>query len=128
MALSTLFTGFTETLKNFLTISLGSKHGELKELHKLLNDFKNPKPATIETINPKNRIMNNVNQLYNKYVDTSKKNYNCEDLNKKIKKILTLTSFKCLVRKNKNQSRLKKILRQIQKPLWFEIKEKEFED
>ena len=128
MALSTLFTGFTETLKNFLTIPLGSKHGELKELHKLLNDFKNPKPATIETINPKNRIMNNVNQLYNKYVDTSKKNYNCEDLNKKIKKILTLTSFKCLVRKNKNQSRLKKILRQIQKPLWFEIKEKEFED
>ena len=128
MALSTLFAGFTETLKKFLTISLGSKHGELKELHKLLNDFKNPKPATIETINPKNRIMNNVNQLYNKYVDTSKKNYNCEDLNKKIKKILTLTSFKCLVRKNKNQSRLKKILREIQKPLWFEIKEKEFED
>ena len=128
MTLSTLFTGFTETLKNFLTISLDSKHGELKELHKLLNDFKNPKPATIETINPKNRIMNNVNQLYNKYVDTSKKNYNCEDLNKKIKKILTLTSFKCLVRKNKNQSRLKKILREIQKPLWFEINEKEFED
>ena len=31
-------------------------------------------------------------------------------------------------RKNKNQSRLKKIQREIQKPLWFKINEKSFEE
>ena len=58
---------------------------------------------------------------------------------------LNLTSLKYLVRKNKDQSRLKKILRnrcknqsrlkkkmkererELQKPLWFEINKKEFE-
>ena len=63
-----------------------------------------------------------------------------------MKKLLTLTSLKYLVRKNKNQSRLKKILRksrlkkilresrqvkklrELQKPLWFEINRKELEE
>ena len=54
-----------------------------------------------------------------------------------MKTILTLTSLKYLVRKNKNQggmkkrlreSRLKKILREMQRPLWFEINKKEFEE
>ena len=60
---------------------------------------------------------------------------------------LNLTSLKYLVRKNKDQSRLKKMLRnrcknqsrlkkkmrerererELQKPLWFEINKKEFE-
>ena len=30
--------------------------------------------------------------------------------------------------KRKNQSQLKKILREMQKPLWFEINKKEFEE
>ena len=47
-------------------VSLDSKHGELKEFYKLLSDFKNHKPITNETKNRKNRILNNVNQLYNK--------------------------------------------------------------
>ena len=47
-------------------VSLDSKHGELKEFSKLLSDFKNHKPITNETKNRKNRILNNVNQLYNK--------------------------------------------------------------
>ena len=41
---------------------------------------------------------------------------------------LTLTSLKYLVEKNKNQSGLKKKLRQTRKPLWFEINKKEFEE
>ena len=41
---------------------------------------------------------------------------------------MTLTSLKYLVRKNKNQSGLKKMLREMQKPLWFETNRKEFEE
>ena len=63
-------------------VSIDSKHGELKEFSKLLSDFKNHKPITTETKYHKNRILNNVNQLYNKYFDTYKKNYNNENLNK----------------------------------------------
>ena len=36
--------------------------------------------------------------------------------------------MKYLATKRKNQSQLKKILREMQKPLWFEINEKEFEE
>ena len=36
------------------------------------------------------------------------KNYDSEDLNEEDKTFLTLTSLKYLVRKNKNQSRLRK--------------------
>ena len=44
----------------------------------------------------------------------TKENYDNEDLNERDEK-LTLTSLKYLVRKNKNQSRLKKILRESYK-------------
>ena len=54
-------------------VSLNSTHGELKEFYKLLIDFKNHKPTTNETKNRKNRILNNANQLYNKYFDTYQK-------------------------------------------------------
>ena len=56
-------------------VSIDSKHSELKEFYELLSDFKNRKPITTETKNHKDRILNNVNQLYNKYPDTYKKNY-----------------------------------------------------
>ena len=47
-------------------VSKDYKHGELKEFYKLLSDFKNQKPISTETKNCKNRILNNVNQPYNK--------------------------------------------------------------
>ena len=56
-------------------VSIDSKHGELKELYKLLSDSKNHKPITTATKNCKNNILNNVNQLYNKYFERSKKQY-----------------------------------------------------
>ena len=56
-------------------VSLDSKHGELKEFNKLLNDLRNHKPVTLETRNRKNRIMSDVIQLYNKCFDTYKKYY-----------------------------------------------------
>ena len=87
-------------------VSIDPKHGKLKTFHKPLTNFKNHKPTTIETKSRKDRIINNVNQFYKKFFDTYKKNYDS-------KKILTLTRLKYLVRKNKNQSRLKKILREM---------------
>ena len=53
-------------------VSIDSKHGDLKEFYELLNDFKNHKAITTETKNCKDRILNNVNQLYKKYFDTYK--------------------------------------------------------
>ena len=41
---------------------------------------------------------------------------------------MTLISLKYLATKRKNQSQLKKILTEMQKPLWFEINKKEFEE
>ena len=48
-------------------VSLDSKYGGLKEFYKLLSDFRDHKPVNNETKIVKNRIMNNVNQLQNKY-------------------------------------------------------------
>ena len=57
----------------FDRMSLGFKYSELKEFSKLLSDFKNLKPLTAETKDCKDRIMKNVNQLYNKYFYAYKK-------------------------------------------------------
>ena len=110
--------------KLFQSYKNDSKNGELKEFYELLSDFKNYKPITIETINRKNRILNNVNQLYNKYFDTYKKKYDSEDLDERDENFLTLNNLKYLIRKNTNQSGLKKILTEMQKPLWFKINKK----
>ena len=110
--------------KLFQSYKNDSKNGELKEFYELLSDFKNYKPITIKTINRKNRILNNVNQLYNKYLDTYKKKYDSEDLDERDENFLTLTNLKYLIRKNTNQSGLKKILTEMQKPLWFKLNKK----
>ena len=91
-------------------VSIDSKHSELKEFYKLISDFKNHKPITTEIKNSKNRILNNVNQLYNKYFNTYKKNYDSENLKGRYE--LTLTSLKYLIRKSKNHSGLKKKLKE----------------
>ena len=114
--------------KLFQSYKNDSKNGELKEFYELLSDFKNFKPITIKTINRKNRILNNVNQLYNKYLDTYKKKYDSEDLDERDENFLTLNNLKYLIRKNTNQSGLKKILTEMQKPLWFKINKKKIKN
>ena len=54
-------------------VSIDSKNRELKEFYELLSDFENHKHANNKTKNRKNRILNNVHQLSNKYFDTYKK-------------------------------------------------------
>ena len=80
-------------------LSIDSKHGKLKEFYKLLSDFKNHKPITTETKNRKNRILNNVNQHYNKYFDNYKKNCDSENLNERDEKFFDPNQFKILGKK-----------------------------
>ena len=79
-------------------VSIDSKHGELKEFYKLLGNFKNHKLITNETKNRKNRILNNVNQLYNKYFDTLK-HYDSKDLNERDEEFFDPKQFKILGKK-----------------------------
>ena len=52
-------------------MSLGCKYDEINDFYMLLNAFIDTHEATnTETKNHKNRILNNVNQLYNNYFDT----------------------------------------------------------
>ena len=84
MILSTLFAGLTETFKK---MSLGFKYGKMNDFHALLNAFINIHEATTtEKKDRKDRIMKNVKQLYNKYFDTYKKNYDSEKVKDKEKR------------------------------------------
>ena len=85
-------------------VSIDSRHCELKEFHKLLSDFRNHKPITTKTKNRKNRIMNNVKQLYNKYLDTYQKNYNSEDLNEEDKIFFDPNKFKIFGKKKQKSN------------------------
>ena len=85
---------------------LGSKYGELKEFYKLLIDFKNHKPLIAETKDRKDRIMKNVNQLYNQYFDTYKKNYNSEKVKDKEKRGPDYKQFE-IIDKKKQKSEWK---------------------
>ena len=102
------FYRFDRDFKKFKRMSLGSKYGELKEFYKLLSDFKNNKLLTTETKDRKERIMKNVNQLYNKYFDTYKKNYDNENVKDEKKRGHDYKQFEMIDKKNKNQSGLKK--------------------
>ena len=99
-------------------VSIDSKHGELKEFYILLSNFKNHKPIATKTRNCKDRILNNVNQLYNKYLDTYKKNYDSEDLNERDEKLFDPNQFEILGKKKlKSESTEEDTNRESQKRL-----------
>ena len=68
-------------------MSLGSKYDLMSDFHELLNSFINThKAINTETNDRKNRILNYVKPLYNKYLDTYKKNYDSEKVKDEKKK------------------------------------------
>ena len=70
------FYRFYRDFENFKrVVSIDSKYSELKEFYKLLSGFENHKLITTETKDCKDRILNNINQLCNKYIDIYKKKY-----------------------------------------------------
>ena len=74
-----------------------------------MSDFKNHKPIAIKTRNRK-KILNNVNQLYNKYIDTYKINHESEDLNERDEKIFYPNQFKILGKKKQKSELFNYIL------------------
>ena len=65
---------FYKDFKKFKRMSLGSKYDEMNDFYTLLNAFINTHEATTtETKDRKDRIMNNVKPLYNKYLDAYRK-------------------------------------------------------
>ena len=68
------FYRFYRGFKKFKIMSLGSKYDELNDFYTFFNAFINTHQATTtETKNRENRILNNVNQLYNDYFNLYKK-------------------------------------------------------
>ena len=62
-------------------MSLGSKYDEMSDFNTLLNAFINTHKATnTETNDRKSRILSYLMPLYNKYLDTYKKNYDSNNV------------------------------------------------
>ena len=60
-------------------MSLDSKHNKMKEVKRLLNNFKSLKPLKQEIQLKKERIMKNVDELYKKYYNFYKNDFDNDD-------------------------------------------------
>ena len=81
------FYRFSKQYDEFEEMSLDSKHKKMKEFKRLLNNFKNLKPIKQETQLKKERIMKNVGELYEKYYNSYKNDFdNNDELSKRKKK------------------------------------------
>ena len=60
-------------------MSLDSKHNKMKEFKRLLNNFKSLKPLKQEIQLKKERIMKNVDELYKKYYNFYKNDFDNDD-------------------------------------------------
>ena len=67
------FYKFYKDLQSFKDRLLESKHNNISNFYKILNEFKNHKTNTHETQQRKNKVINNVLTLYNNYFDSYKK-------------------------------------------------------
>ena len=110
-------------------MSLDSKYDKMINFYTLLNPFINTHQATItETKDCKDRIMNNVKPIYDEYFSTYKKNYDSEVKDKE-KRGHDYKQFKIIGKKKQKLEWTKeKTKTEMQKPLWFEINQKEFEE
>ena len=115
-------------------MSLGSKYDEINGFYTLLNELINTheEATTTETKNCKNRILNNVNQLYNDYFDLHKKNYNSANVRNKEKRGRDYKQFEVIDNgdqepksSKKEETKIKKP-DEIQKPIWIKLSREEF--
>ena len=112
-------------------VSLESKRSDLIDLYKLFSDFKDFEFPD-DTKKRKNEVMNNTHQLYNKYLNTYKKEYDCGDLNKEDKKKIDPNLYKILGKKKqksgiKQPTQLKQLNpNEISKSLWIEVPRNDF--
>ena len=82
-------------------MSLHSKYKWIKEFNNLLIKFKAFKPKKTETQLKKERIMKNVDQLYEKFYNAYKNDYDADELGEAKWKNLTKNSLNCLIKQTK---------------------------
>ena len=73
------FYRFYKQYDEFEVMSLNYEHNNTKEFKRLLNNFKNLKPKKQETQLKKERIMKNVDELYEKYCNDYKNDFDNDD-------------------------------------------------
>ena len=82
-------------------MSLDSKYKRIKEFNKLLNNFKALRSKKPKTQLIKERTMNNVDQLYEKYYDAYKNDYDTDaELNEAKKKKFDYKQFELGAKKD----------------------------
>ena len=123
------FYEFYKGFKKFKRISFVFKYDEIKDFYTLLNAFiSTHKATTDETKDRKNRILSYVKPLYNDYLDAYK-NFGNKKLTDKDKRKYDYERFEMI---DKNKQKLEQteeeIKREMQKPLWFKINKKEFDE
>ena len=77
MMVSINFTDFTNSMVNLKRFQI--KHNKMKEFKRLLNNFKSLRPIKQETQLKKERIMENVDELYEKYYNVYKNDFDNDD-------------------------------------------------
>ena len=114
-------------------MSLVSKYDQINGFYTVLNELINTYEATTTEIkNCKNRILNNVNQLYNDYFDLHKKNYNStnvrneEKRGRDYKKLEIIDNGDQEPKSNKEEETKIKKPDEIQKPIWIKLSRDEF--
>ena len=111
------FYRFYKQYDEFEEMSLDSKHNKIKEFKKLVNNFKNLKPLKQETQLKKERIMKNVDELYKKYYNFYKNDFdNDDELSEAKKKKFDYKQFELFDKTDK----------ELMLPNWVEINEKRF--
>ena len=66
-------------------MSLDSKYNKMKKFTNFLNIFQNHKPKNPKTQLKKERIMKNVDELYEKYCNAYKNDYDKDDESNEVK-------------------------------------------
>ena len=100
-------------------MSLDSKHNRIKKFNKLLTSCKDLRRKNPKTQLKKERILKNVDQLYKKYYDAYKNDYDTDELNEAKKKKFDYKQFE-FVDKTDKQSKLdeetkkKKVFKEIE--------------
>ena len=74
-------------------MSLNSKYNKMKKITSVLTDFKNLKPKKTETQLKKERVMKNVDKLYEKYYNAYKNYYDADELSEAKKKKIAHKQF-----------------------------------
>ena len=99
------FYRFYKEYNEFEEMSLDSKYNKMKKFTNLLNIFQNHKPKNPKTQLKKERIMKNVDELYEKYYNAYKNDYDADELSEAKKKKFDYKQFELFDKIDKETKR-----------------------